>query len=125
MHAVAKPRVLVRFPTSMRYIVGNIQTPAGNIPQISTHLDWKDYLGAFKVRWGIRRNHYRVEPGLYAVGAPNERSDVFVTANYKLTFDIVRENLDGLESVVTYIGYRKVLMSGVQQAKEHLAQRNL
>ena len=48
------------------------------------------------MRWGIRRNHYRVKPGLYAVGAPNERSDVFVTANYKLTFDIVRENLDGL-----------------------------
>ena len=53
-------------------------------------------LGAFMVRWGIRRNHFRVDPGLYAVGTPNERSDVMVTANYKFTFDMVRQNLEGM-----------------------------
>jgi hypothetical protein len=83
-------------PTSKRYIIGSIQIRASEIPQISTRLDWKDYLGAFKVRWGIRRDYYRVDPGLYAVGTPNERSDIFVTANYKLSFDIVRKNLNGL-----------------------------
>jgi acetyl-CoA decarbonylase/synthase complex subunit gamma len=85
-------------PTSKRYIIGSIQTKAGEIPQISNRLDWKDYLGAFRVRWGIRRDYYRVDPGLYAVGAPNERSDVFVTANYKLTFDLVRKNLNGMDA---------------------------
>jgi hypothetical protein len=83
-------------PISKRYIIDSIQTPVSRIPQISTKLDWRDYLGAVRVRWGIKRDHYRVEPGLYAIGTPNERSDVFVTANYKLTFDIVRKNLDGL-----------------------------
>jgi hypothetical protein len=83
-------------PASERYIVGSIQTTAGNIPQISTHLDWRDYLGAFRVRCGIKRDYYRIDPGLYAVGTPNERSDVLVTANYKLTFDTVRKNLAGL-----------------------------
>jgi hypothetical protein len=81
---------------SKHYIVGSIQTTAGAIPQIETHLDWQDYLGVFKVRWGIGRDRYRVDPGLYAIGMPSERSDVFVTANYKLSFDIVRKNLAGL-----------------------------
>ena len=85
-------------PTSERSIIGSIQTPAGSIPQISTQLDWMDYIGALRVRWGIKRDQYRVNPGLYAVGTPNERSDVFVTANYKLTFDTVRKNIAGLDA---------------------------
>jgi hypothetical protein len=85
-------------PTSKRYIIGSIQARAGEIPQISTQLDWKDYLAAFRVRWGIRRDRYRVAPGLYAVGTPNERSDVFVSANYKLSFDLVRKNLNGVNA---------------------------
>ena len=78
------------------FILGTIQTPAGAIPQIATHLDASDYFGAVQVRWGIKRDRYRVDPGLYAVGTPNDRSDVLVTANYKLTFDIVRKNLEGM-----------------------------
>ncbi len=74
-----------------------IQTPAGMIPRISSQLDIRDYLGAFRVRWGIRRDRYRVAPGLYAVGTPNDFSDVLVTANYKLTFDTLRKNLNGLD----------------------------
>ncbi|MGD1046079.1 MAG: mercury methylation corrinoid protein HgcA [Bacteroidota bacterium] len=81
---------------SKHYIVGSIQTKVGEFPQIATRLDWKDYLGAFRVRWGIRRDSYRVNPGLYAIGTPNEQSDVLVTANYKLSFDTVRKNLNGL-----------------------------
>jgi hypothetical protein len=45
------------------------------------------------VRWGINRDNYRVNPGLYAIGTPGPDSDVFVTANYKLTFDNLRKNL--------------------------------
>jgi hypothetical protein len=78
------------------YLVGSLQTPAGAIPCISSRLNVKDYLGAFMVRWGIGRDRYRVEPGLYAVGAPGKHSDVLVTANYKLSFDTVRKNINGL-----------------------------
>jgi hypothetical protein len=53
-------------------------------------------MGTFLVRLGINRNNYRVNPGLYAIGTPGPTSDVFVTANYKLTFDILRKNLSGL-----------------------------
>ena len=78
------------------YIIGSVPSKAGLIPRISTHLRAKDYLGATMVRWNIRRNNYRVAPGLYAIGVPDERSDVIVTANYKLSFDTVRKHLHEL-----------------------------
>jgi acetyl-CoA decarbonylase/synthase complex subunit gamma len=34
---------------------------------------------------------YKVDPGLYAAGSPDDKSPVLVTANYKLTFDRLRE----------------------------------
>ena len=40
---------------------------------------------------------YSIEPGLYSIGNPGNESPVFVSANYKLTFDILRKNLDGLD----------------------------
>jgi hypothetical protein len=39
--------------------------------------------------------HYTVEPGLYALGMPDKQSPVFVTANYKMSFDKLREALPG------------------------------
>ena len=63
----------------------------------STSLSCWDILGACKVRWGIGRMSYTVAPGLYAVGAPDSQSPVLVSANYKLTFDILRKNLSGLD----------------------------
>ena len=41
--------------------------------------------------------HYKVEPGLYAVGKPGNDSPVLVSANYKLTFDALRKELSGLD----------------------------
>ena len=65
---------------------------------VATTLLPADRLGAFKVRLGIRRYGYSVEPGLYQVGAPTPASPVLVTANYKLTFDIVRSELTGIDA---------------------------
>ncbi|MCL2009630.1 MAG: mercury methylation corrinoid protein HgcA, partial [Synergistaceae bacterium] len=66
------------------------------MPIISTSLSLKDVIGAWKVRWGIGRMNYMIEPGLYAVGEPDGDSSVLVSANYKLTFDTLRKNLSGL-----------------------------
>ena len=63
---------------------------------ISTALEGKDIFGAFKSRLGIGRMNYTVDPGLYAVGKPDNNAPVFVSANYKFTFDTLRKNLDGL-----------------------------
>ena len=62
-----------------------------------TTLSFKDILGSVKARLGIGRMDYTVEPGLYAIGNPDNDSPVFVSANYKLTFDTVRKNLDGID----------------------------
>ncbi len=83
-------------PRSSGFIVGSLQTPAGPVQQISTDLRLWDHVGTVRARLGVRRDQYRIEPGLYAVGHPTNRSDVMVTANYKLTFDTLRKNLAGL-----------------------------
>ena len=75
------------------FIIGSVQTPTGDVPKISSDLSWPDYWGSIKARWGVGRMHYTVDPGLYALGEPNERSPVLVTANYKMSFDRLREAL--------------------------------
>lgn len=77
------------------FVGGAIQTPVGLVPQVSSSLTPDDRLGSFKARWGIGRMHYRVEPGLYALGKPDEKSPVMVSANYKMSFDRLREALPG------------------------------
>ena len=52
-------------------------------------------MGSWKVRWGIGRTDYIVPPGLYAVGSPHGQSPVVVTANYKMSYDSVRQALAG------------------------------
>jgi acetyl-CoA decarbonylase/synthase complex subunit gamma len=39
--------------------------------------------------------HYTVDPGLYALGQPDEKSPILVTANYKMSFDRLRKALPG------------------------------
>lgn len=75
---------------------GAVRISGTSINQVSTELKLPDYLGSVMVRLGINRDNYRVSPGLYAVGIPGRDSDVFVTANYKLTFDTLRKNLSGV-----------------------------
>jgi len=67
-----------------------------SVPAVSTDLNLKDLLGAWKARWGIGRMNYKISPGLYAVGKPDHISPVLVSANYKLTFDALRKELSGL-----------------------------
>jgi acetyl-CoA decarbonylase/synthase complex subunit gamma len=75
------------------FIIGSIQTPVGNVPKIPSSLSWADRWGSIKARWGVGRMSYTVDPGLYALGNPNDESPVLVTANYKMSFDRLREAL--------------------------------
>ena len=77
------------------FVIGSIETSEGRMPQVSSSWTQADYLGTFKARWGIGRMHYTVDPGLYALGRPDERSPVLVTANYKMSFDRLRKALPG------------------------------
>jgi hypothetical protein len=66
-------------------------------PEISSTWSHDDYLGALRVRFSIGRNRYRIKPGLYRLGRPGSDSEVLVTANYKLSFDLLRKNLSDLD----------------------------
>ena len=89
---------ITQYDKNDHWITGEIQTTAGIVPQVSTKLIFADTLGAWKVRWGINRMNYKINPGIYAVGAPDKDSIVLVTANYKLTFDALRKELQGLNA---------------------------
>jgi hypothetical protein len=75
------------------FVVGAVTTPAGISPQISGELTAADTWGTLKVRCDIGRSNYKVDPGLYALGRPDDKSQVLVTANYKLSFDSLRSAL--------------------------------
>ena len=70
-------------------------TRAGTVPKVSAFLQWADHWGTIKARWGVGRMDYKVDPGLYAVGEPDAETPVFVTANYKMSFDGLRQALPG------------------------------
>jgi hypothetical protein len=80
------------------WIVGNLLVQGRSVPVVSTRLDRRDKWGGERVRWNIGRDRYAVLPGLYATGTPTPESPVLVTANYKLSFDTLRKNLQGLDT---------------------------
>jgi hypothetical protein len=82
----------------MNFITGQILSNAGTVPQVATIWTTRDLLDTMKVRWSVGRMNYKVEPGIYAVGNPDENSNVFVTANFKLSFDHVRRALEGMNA---------------------------
>ncbi len=76
--------------------------PAGHV--IGARDRWDHVLA----RWGVNRGGHRVEPGLYALGGPNPDSPVFVTANYTLSFDAVRQALAGIDGYLLVLDTRGV-----------------
>jgi acetyl-CoA decarbonylase/synthase complex subunit gamma len=82
------------------WTAGSVPVPGGSVYRVSSDWSRQDYIGMIKSRIGAFRMNYSVAPGLYAVGQPSPQSDVFVTANYKLTFDILRRSLRGMDAWV-------------------------
>jgi hypothetical protein len=54
----------------------------------------------FLARWGVNRMGHTVEPGLYRLGNPTPDSDVFVSANYSLSFDALRSAIAGRDAYI-------------------------
>jgi CO dehydrogenase/acetyl-CoA synthase delta subunit len=90
------------------FITGNIETPIGKIPVVSTTLSTSDKWDNLKRRLNIRRMDYKVDPGLYAVGKPDNKSNIFVSANYKMSFDVLRRALDGSHAWILVIDTRGI-----------------
>ncbi len=68
----------------------------------------KDYLGTIMCRLGIRRQYYSQKPGLYSIGNPDNKSPVFVTANYKYSIDVLRRAVKNTDSWILVIDTKGV-----------------
>lgn len=90
------------------WTTGRTTTPAGDVPIAATRLNGADRLGSLRMRLGIGRTVYTVSPGLYGVGRPDAQSPVYVSANYKLSFDHLRRSLDGLDGWILVLDTRGI-----------------
>ncbi|HNW70184.1 MAG TPA: mercury methylation corrinoid protein HgcA [Bacteroidales bacterium] len=90
------------------FINGTITTPNGDVPRVSTKWSRQDVWSTIKVRWAFGRNNYQVRPGLYATGSPDSTSKVYVTSNFKLSFDHLRRALDGLNAWILVLDTKGV-----------------
>jgi hypothetical protein len=90
------------------FVIGSIQTNVGPVPQISSALTWNDRWGSYKARWRINRMNYKVDPGLYALGRPDDKAPVVVTANYKMTIDRLRQALPGRDLWILVLDTRGI-----------------
>jgi hypothetical protein len=90
------------------YVKSFFNTELGPVPIIKAELGKDDLFSTFYVRCGIRRHRYTVAPGLYAIGNPDKDSEVLVTANFKLTFDVLRKELDGISAWILVLDTKGV-----------------
>jgi hypothetical protein len=90
------------------WVESELETLSGKIPVVKTDLLMSDRLGHWKVRWGMNRMTFRVQSGLYAVGSPDDSSPVFVSANYKLSFDMLRKNLKNINGWILVLDTKGV-----------------
>jgi len=94
--------------TDKPWIERYISTAIGEIPVVRTDLLLSDRLGIYRARWSGWRTKFRVVPGLYAVGNPDIGSPVFVTANYKMSFDGLRSELGGIDGWIMVLDTRGI-----------------
>jgi hypothetical protein len=80
-----------------------LDTTVGEVPVIERKLNLADYRGRIAMRWGFGRDYYLITPGLYAIGSPDEKSEVLVSANYKLSFDALRSSLGNINAWILVI----------------------
>ena len=81
---------------SVPQAAGTDTGPPKTVSTVSADISRSERWEHFKCRTGGFRNKYLVSPGLYAFGQPGEEDEVFVSANYKLSFDALRSELRGL-----------------------------
>jgi hypothetical protein len=90
------------------FVDGFIKSDAAIVPRIKTKLGCDDIVGTIRTRCGVGRSNYRVAPGMYAVGSPDRESPVFVSANYKLSFDALRKELTQIDAWILVLDTRGV-----------------
>ena len=70
------------------------------ISHTTSTLTFRDKFYNLLARTGLRRDRFRIRPGLYALGNPDKKSHVFVSANYGLSFNTLRAALSGIDCYI-------------------------
>ena len=78
-------------------VMKKVETVIIPVSSLITMANRRDH---FLARLGINRNGHRIDPGLYSLGNPNKYSPVLVTANYTLSFDVLRSSLTGVDCYI-------------------------
>ncbi len=91
-----------------RWQKGIMNTPSGLVSVISGEWSGEDRWGQIRARMTSFRMDYSIRPGLYAIGKPDAASEIFVSANYKLSFDILRRELKGLDGWILVLDTRGI-----------------
>lgn len=94
--------------TKQGYVMNTRTIDGKPVPFITHRLKAGDWFGAVLARLGINRMQYRVRPGLYGIGNPGKDSPVLATANYKLTFDSLRKELEGIDAWILVLDTRGI-----------------
>jgi len=84
------PADSAHYKTTGSWTSGVVHTAIGDVLKVGTDLTLRDRLGHWMVRWNMGRMRFAIAPGLYAVGNPTRESPVFVSANFKMSFDRLR-----------------------------------
>ena len=79
-----------------------------NIQQTTSQLTLSNRWDHFLKRMGINRSRNRVKPGLYSLGHPDPKSEIFVSANYTLSFDALRTALKGIDCYILVLDTRGI-----------------
>ena len=94
--------------TLCHFVDDILNTQSGAVPKVKTTLDRTDLWISIMARSGVRRNRLKVAPGLYAVGNPESDSPVLVTANYMLSFNILRSALKVTDAWILVLDTRGI-----------------
>src|SRR5665811_338754 len=86
--------VIAGMPAAQPANTGSV--PPEIVGRVTAEISRRERWEHFKSRIGGFRDKYIVEPGLYAFGEPDASADVLISANYKLSFDALRQELEGL-----------------------------
>ena len=94
--------------TLASFVEDFILIDTGPVPKVKTKMDPSDIKSTILVRSGIGRHDYKIAPGLYGVGDPDKTSEVLVTANFKLSFDHLRRELENINAWILVLDTRGV-----------------
>ncbi len=95
---------------ALLYLVAekNGERAVPEVAGVSTTLTFGDRLVNLVAYSSLYMTFLRVEPGLYKVGEPGPAAPLLVTANFTLTFNLVRRALRGMDAYVLVVDTRGI-----------------